>query len=229
MNLIISEKFYSLQGEGQTMGIPAIFIRLAGCNLLCKSDHWVCDSIEVWKKGDKTPFEDVLNEEWIDRLRNGAHLIFTGGEPMLHQKKILEYITWFIELYQFKPTIEIETNGTKLIDPILKSFIDYINCSPKLKNSGEPYFKRFNALSLEDISKHTGACFKFVISEENDIIEIMQDFTCIDFKKVILMPAGDSVEELNKTRPTVAELAIKLGVKYCDRLQVVIWNQTTGV
>ncbi len=229
MNLIVSEKFYSLQGEGQTMGIPAIFVRLAGCNLLCKSDHWVCDSIEVWRKGDKTPFEEVLSAKDVDRLMNGAHLIFTGGEPMLHQKKILEYLNWFIDLYTFKPIIEIETNGTKLIDQDLQHLINYINCSPKLKNSGEPFFKRFNELSLTDISKHPGAGFKFVISEENDIIEIMQDFTCIDMKKVILMPAGDSVEELNKTRPTVAELAIKLGLRYSDRLQVVIWNQTTGV
>jgi organic radical activating enzyme len=98
MNLIVSEKFYSLQGEGQTMGIPAIFVRLAGCNLLCKSDHWVCDSIEVWRKGDKTPFEEVLSAKDVDRLMNGAHLIFTGGEPMLHQKKILEYLNWFIDL-----------------------------------------------------------------------------------------------------------------------------------
>jgi len=35
MNIRISEHFYSLQGEGKTMGVPAIFIRLQACNLMC--------------------------------------------------------------------------------------------------------------------------------------------------------------------------------------------------
>ena len=33
--LSISEVFYSIQGEGKTVGIPSVFVRLAGCNLMC--------------------------------------------------------------------------------------------------------------------------------------------------------------------------------------------------
>lgn len=58
--LNVSEKFLSIQGEGRTTGIPAIFLRLSGCNLLCKSSNWICDSIEVWRKGTKTSFDAVL-------------------------------------------------------------------------------------------------------------------------------------------------------------------------
>ena len=57
-HLLVSEVFYSLQGEGSTMGIPAVFLRLSGCNLLCDG-AWRCDTIEVWQKGHKTEFEDV--------------------------------------------------------------------------------------------------------------------------------------------------------------------------
>ena len=96
-NLVISEKFTSIQGEGQTMGIPAIFVRLAGCNLLCKSKHWVCDSIEVWQKGTATDFDKVLTLDEVERLKDGTHLIITGGEPLLHQKKVEAYIRWFVE------------------------------------------------------------------------------------------------------------------------------------
>ena len=67
--LVVSEKFYSIQGEGQTMGVPAVFLRLGGCNLLCKGKGWVCDSIEVWKKGVSTPFNEVLTE-YIEQLKN---------------------------------------------------------------------------------------------------------------------------------------------------------------
>ena len=33
--IAISEVFYSIQGEGKTVGIPSVFIRLGGCNLMC--------------------------------------------------------------------------------------------------------------------------------------------------------------------------------------------------
>lgn len=226
---MISESFYSIQGEGQTMGIPAIFLRLAGCNLLCKSKGWICDSIEVWQKGFKTDFDKVLSPEWIKRLKEGAHLIFTGGEPMLHQRKILPYIKWFIEEYGFKPIIEIETNGTKLIDEELFKLIDYINCSPKISNSGESKKRRFNELSLSQISKHKKAIFKIVIREEKDIEEILMDFGCIDMNKVVLMPAGEDVDKLNKIRLFVVEKCLQMGWRFSDRLQVVIWNKATGV
>ena len=62
-NLVVSEKFYSIQGEGISTGVPAVFLRLAGCNILCKGKGWICDSIEVWKKGVKTEFKDVLSTE----------------------------------------------------------------------------------------------------------------------------------------------------------------------
>ncbi len=226
---MISESFYSIQGEGQTMGIPAIFLRLAGCNLLCKSKSWICDSIEVWQKGFKTDFQEVLKPEWIKRLQEGAHLIFTGGEPMLHQRKIIPYIKWFIEEYGFKPIIEIETNGTKLIDEELFEMIDYINCSPKLSNSGEAFGRRFNELSLSQISKHKKAIFKLVIREEKDIEEILVDFGCIDMNKIVLMPAGENVDKLNKIRLFVVGKCLQMGWRFSDRLQVVIWNKATGV
>ena len=65
MNLIVSEYFYSIQGEGKTMGVPSVFIRLTACNLMCggrgtekdfklhNGATWRCDSIEVWRKGKK--------------------------------------------------------------------------------------------------------------------------------------------------------------------------------
>ena len=228
-HLIISEQFYSLQGEGQTMGVPSIFIRLAGCNLLCKSDHWVCDSIEVWKKGIKTEFQDVLDQDMIKRLEEGTHLIFTGGEPMLHQTAILNFLKWFKKKYHFKPIVEIETNGTRIIDHDLFKLIDFINCSPKLENSGEPIFRRFNEQSLTQISNHIKSIFKFVISHENDIDEIIKDFNCIDLNKVVLMPAGEDQDQLNETRMMVVNKCLEMGWKYCDRLHIIIWNKKTGV
>lgn len=228
-NLIVSEKFYSIQGEGVTMGIPAVFLRLAGCNILCKGDGWICDSIEVWKKGVKTEFKDVL-KEYIQELQHGAHLVITGGEPLLHQKKIEEFLKWFASEYKFSPIVEIETNGTIIPNEIMFELVDYWNCSPKLANSGETFEKRLKKEAIKKLNESEKTIFKFVINNDKDVLEILTDYSpYINMKKVVLMPAGDSQELLNKTRPVVLELCKKIGLRYSDRLHIVGWNQKTGV
>lgn len=232
-SLIVAEVFYSLQGEGQTMGIPAVFLRLAGCNLLCEGAGWRCDTIEVWQKGRNIKFEDVLLPAHIDRLKQkDTHLIITGGEPMLHQHRIMDYLRWFERTYNFLPIIEIETNGTIIPDSNLFRFITYWNVSPKLSTTGEPYEKRFNDLAWHKIAacaQFDKVIFKFVISSEADVVEVLQDFHSLPFSKVMFMPAGATQEELARTRPMVAENCKNLSIRYCDRLHVVLWNKKTGV
>jgi len=229
-NLVISEKFYSIQGEGQTMGIPSIFIRLSGCNILCQSESWVCDSIEVWRKGTKTPFEQVLTDDEVQRLFNGAHLIFTGGEPLMHQKKIVEYLDWFKEVEGFMPTLEFETNGTIMPCRELIDVVNYWNCSPKLANSGEPYERRVKPLVITELNKQNNVIFKFVIQKKEDCLDVFQDYgQYIANKNYVFMPAGETQDKLAVTRPIVAEQCINLGIRYSERLHIVIWNQKTGV
>lgn len=226
-SLHVSETFYSIQGEGQTTGTPAVFLRLSGCNLLCE---W-CDTTEVWQKGVKTPFDKVLTPEYIKRLKEGAHLVITGGEPLLHQKKLYAYLNWLFKTYEFNPTLEIETNGTIVPDRQLFFFIKYWNVSPKLSNAKEPLESRFNLLALSKIETEAKqVIFKFVIYNDTDYLEILQDYSpYINMKRVWLMPCGESQDQLRKSRGYVAELALKQGHYYCDRLHVVIWNQKTGV
>lgn len=230
--LHISEQFYSVQGEGRTMGTPAIFIRLGGCNLLCKGDGWICDSIDVWKKSEKVEYKDVFDDDEITTLHTGkVHLIITGGEPMLHQANITSFLLWFETKYAFLPTIEIETNGT--IQPTTKLFrmVDYWNVSPKLSNSGEPLSKRKISRVIRYFSRlgHKKVIFKFVVNNENDVNEIYKDFMQTTLRNIWLMPAGATQEELNKVRPIVVEMCKKYMFKYSERLQVVVWDKAVGV
>lgn len=228
-HLQISEKFYSIQGEGKTIGVPAVFIRLGGCNLLCKSDSWICDSIEVWKKSNKVNFEDVLTVEMINALQNGAHLVFTGGEPMLHQNSIFEFIQWYHSVYEKIPFVEIETNGTIVPNYGLIHFVNQWNVSPKLSNSGETLERRFNPSALGQLGATKRAIFKFVVSEEKDIEEIFDYIDYIDRKNIYLMPAGEDQELLNSKRLLVVEMCKKYGFNYSERLHIIIWNEKTGV
>jgi len=232
--LAVSEVFYSIQGEGQTMGIPAVFLRLGGCNLLCESKTWRCDTIEVWRKSKATLFQDVLSDEYVEILRSrNAHLVITGGEPMLHKDAICEYLQWFAYKYGFRPIVEIETNGTIQPNFYLQVNVDYWNVSPKLKSAGEqnPFEKRYNDDALSWFkNRGSRAIFKFVVAGEDDILEIFQDFApSITHNQVVLMPAGSSREELEKTRSFVVEKCKQLKLRYSDRLHVVIWNLKTGV
>ena len=89
--LLVSEHFYSIQGEGKTSGVPAYFIRLSSCNLNCGSSirfinsikkgviipdlnepyvgdletegsaTWSCDTTPVWLRGDYVEFQEMID------------------------------------------------------------------------------------------------------------------------------------------------------------------------
>jgi len=229
--LRISEQFYSIQGEGRTMGIPAVFVRLQACNILCKGE-WICDTIEVWKKGEKTSIDEWLlsMQKYVKHLKAGAHLIFTGGEPLIQQKAIEWAIRCFNRVYGFKPFIEVETNGT--IAPIesLQKLVGLFNCSFKLANSGVEERRRINKESLNIISNNRHI-FKIVITKKEDYDEAMEILNSInaDKKNIYLMPGGDNIETINKNSKMVAEICIKESVNFSTRLQIVLWNKTVGV
>lgn len=233
LRLPVSEVFYSIQGEGQTMGIPAVFLRLGGCNILCQSESWVCDTIEVWRKSKSKEFEDVLGEEYEKLLLNkNVHLVITGGEPLMHQKMIDEFLLYFVRKYKNYPTIEIETNGTIVPSQDMLDWVTYWNVSPKLSNAGKQNTKeiRINPNALQVFKEQEQAIFKFVIEKESDFDEMIDDYGHhISMDQVVLMPAGSSQEELLRTRLLVSELCRKNQIRYSERLHVVIWNQKTGV
>lgn len=227
--LVISEKFYSIQGEGAQTGFPAIFLRLAGCNILCKGKGWVCDTIEVWRKGDQVSFENVFDNVEIERLRDGVHLVITGGEPLLHQESIVSFLRWFEEMFGFVPFIEIETNGTLMPDHYLFAVVKQWNVSPKLATSGVSFQDRHKYLVLHMFTGFENINFKFVVSSDDDLLEIQSIFSFVDRKKIILMPAGDTQELLNAVRERVIDLCKIHNYRYCDRLHIVAWNKKTGV
>lgn len=96
----VSEIFYSIAGEGSLVGLPMIFIRLAGCNLRC--DY--CDSKYTWEDGREMSWQDIYDEIVDFPCRN---VCITGGEPYLQNLTLLTQL--IKESYSF---ISIETNGT---------------------------------------------------------------------------------------------------------------------
>lgn len=93
--------FYTIQGEGPLTGHPAIFIRLAGCNLQCPQ----CDT-------DYTSTREALSPEAVmarvRKLHPGPRLVvITGGEPFRQDLSLLVTL-----LTDEDYMVQIETNGT---------------------------------------------------------------------------------------------------------------------
>lgn len=233
-NINVSEMFYSIQGEGITMGVPSVFVRLQSCNLMCEGKDWVCDTIPVWTKGDKMEVRTLVKkvfQQYHKYLVKGAHLVFTGGEPMLQQDALIEFVNTYYRKYEYVPFLEIETNGTKLIKNELLKDIDLINCSPKTSNSGMKQERTIKADVLRQINDFHGSIFKFVIAETEDLDEVQDliDLLSLKEEKVVLMPAGDCKEQLHSLAPMVAEMCKENNYYYGSRLQVDIWDEVTGV
>jgi 7-carboxy-7-deazaguanine synthase len=73
--LKITEIFRSLQGEGDSVGFPTVFVRLTGCPLRCQ----YCDTAYAFGGGEWMSLDQIL-----DTVRGYAtrHVCVTGGEPL---------------------------------------------------------------------------------------------------------------------------------------------------
>ncbi len=78
MDLTVCETFTSLMGESTLAGLPAFFIRLAGCNLRCR----YCDTPYAYDGGDARSVAALVDEA----QGSGCGLVLvTGGEPLLQK------------------------------------------------------------------------------------------------------------------------------------------------
>lgn len=195
-----------------------------------------CDTQEVWRFGNPYTYSELFElMEKVDlprKLKEGQHLVLTGGSPMLQQRKLVEFIELFIEKYGFKPFIEVENECTIEPDEDFIKLIDLWNNSPKLKNSGNSDFIRYQPELLKYLSSLPNSWFKFVVSKEEEWEEIQRDFLdkgLIKKSQVVLMPMGATREELFLNREIVIDLAIKYNVRYTTREHIVIWDKKTGI
>ena len=116
MKYRMREIFSTIQGEGRNTGLPATFIRFAGCNLSCP---W-CDTRHQIKKM-LTLTEIMAN---VRKLNNRA-VIVTGGEPTM----VVGIGDVLSKLKDEGYWLALETNGLKSIPEI--EMFDYVAVSPK--------------------------------------------------------------------------------------------------
>ncbi len=240
------EIFHTLQGEGPSTGMPAVFIRASRCNLHC---IW-CDTDHTWNfVGTPWPHEkDSLpnyqkhqkTESTIELLPAEAaalilaydcpRVVITGGEPLLQQNDFLELIH-IIRQTMPECVFEVETNATLIPCPALYQAVDQFNVSPKLANAAIVERLRLPPESLAFFAASAKSFFKFVITGPADLIEIqsIRARFNIPAARILLMPEGRTADDLDRNAPEVAEICRDLGFRYCDRLHIRLWGDQRGV
>ncbi len=213
----LHEIFYSIQGEGPQIGMPAIFIRLSGCNLNCD----FCDS-KYANTGTLNSQEDIINDVCnTPEYHNCPNVIITGGEPLIQD--ILPLIK---ELITNDKKVYVETNGTIYN----QSYIGHATfiVSPKLKKNT----KIFSTTYLSNLYKWSQqATFKFVIDTQEDFSNAINLVENLTPKQFYFMPQCITREEhyhkLLDLIDEVKEVYPKAWVS--PRLQIYLYDTQRGV
>lgn len=259
----ISQIFYSMQGEGQYTGLPCVFVRFFGCNLQCNFggetelpeinslDEFVvskrgCDSGYAWMKGMEKFTEELTAKEIAKKITSlfpnvegrDFGVVYTGGEPLLHQDGIYE-IHQAIEnsYFAFKHFIThiIETNGTIIPNETLIGEEFHFSISPKLfsvtkQKNGILLLKRILDLQWDGFSSYI---LKFVLdnNEESwkELESVLEELEGPDLKLnrslVYIMPIGSTkTQQESKETQEVVLKALSLGYKVSARMHVHLFN-----
>ena len=230
--MLISEIFYSVQGEGELTGVPSVFVRTSGCNLRCA---WCDTPYASWRPEGET----VEVEEVVTRVLAfpAAHVVLTGGEPMAAKEMPL----LAARLRECGKHITIETAGTLPPGGIA---CDLASISPKLANStpaagtiSEEWVLRHERTRFqpEVIREWIGAYpfqLKFVVERDEDLQEIRATLAAVSGKippwKVLLMPQGVNLETLRAREALILEACKTEGYRFCSRLHIQLFGNTKG-
>ncbi|MBI5233393.1 MAG: radical SAM protein [Deltaproteobacteria bacterium] len=151
--MLVSEIFFSIQGESTYAGLPSVFVRLAGCNLSCS---W-CDT--PYARTTDHAIEMEVGEV-IKRVMvfNSKLIQITGGEPLLQAdarglaKKLLD----------MGYEVLIETNGSISLEGLDARIVKIVDVKcPSSGHEGSFLMDNLKWIAANDE-------VKFVIADRKD-------------------------------------------------------------
>ncbi len=209
--MMVSEIFFSLQGEGVLMGTPTTFVRFVGCNLDCS---W-CDTKYAREGGIEMSIDQIFDKvESFDT----PFICLTGGEPLL-QADIYKLIETLLDNSYH---VTIETNGSIPLDRIPNSEDVLISMDVKCPSSGmsdKIVYDNLEFLSPRDQ-------LKFIIADRVDYLFAIKMLREHEINAPIIMtPVGGA--DLKELADWV--LHDKMFVRVLPQLHKLIWGEKRGV
>ena len=211
-----------------------------------------CDSYASWMPEFKELSPMLTTDAIAERICEilpynkweDEHLVITGGEPLLGWQRAYPDLLNHPSMTGLKE-ITFETNGTQKLTPEFKKYLQEWSQNPpfasrevtfsvsaKLSCSGEQPSEAIRPDIVCEYQEAGHVYLKFVVATEDDAEEALE---AVDIYRaegftgnVYLMPVGgvETVYALNNRR--VAELAMKHGLRYSDRLQVPLFKNEWG-
>ena len=210
-SLRITEIFYSLQGESNTVGIPTVFIRLTGCPLRCV----YCDTAYAFTGGKKLSINDIITEA---EQYNTPFITVTGGEP-LAQPGCIELLT---ELLNKNFKVSLETSGAIDISNVDQRTVKVMDL--KTPGSGElnkNLYENIQYLNSKDQ-------VKFVIGTDEDYNwskAILTEYALSDRCEILFSPV---MGLQNPTELAEKILRDRLPVRFQIQLHKLLWDDAQG-
>ncbi len=210
-SLRITEIFYSLQGESNTVGIPTVFIRLTGCPLRCT----YCDTAYAFTGGEKITLADIVKQT---ATYGTKYVTVTGGEP-LAQVACIDLIK---ELLDAGFIVSLETSGALDVSKVDKRTVKVLDF--KTPSSGElskNLYQNIDFLTAKDQ-------IKFVIGNDEDYEwskKLVEEHKLNDRCQILFSPV---MGIQNPTELAEKILRDKLQVRFQVQLHKLLWDNAQG-
>ena len=209
--LRITEIFYSLQGESNTVGFPTVFIRLTGCPLRCV----YCDTAYAFTGGKKMEITEIIAQA---EQYGTKYITVTGGEP-LAQPACLELIT---KLLDKGFIVSLETSGAIDVSAVDSRAVKVMDL--KTPSSGEfskNLYQNIHYLNHKDQ-------VKFVIGNDEDYNWSKMAITEYELPGRCEILFSPVVGQQNPTELAEKILQDRLPVRFQIQLHKLLWDDTQG-
>jgi 7-carboxy-7-deazaguanine synthase len=223
--LKITEIFFSLQGEADSVGIPTVFVRLTGCPLRCQycdtayafhgGEWWEIDAIlaRVAEFGANVPKGGVAHPP-----RNPPYVCVTGGEPLAQKNCAL----LLQQLCDAGYRVSLETSGAMSLEDVDPRVVRVVDV--KTPGSGEETRNRYDELARLDAKDQV----KFVICGRDDyewsrskLRELGLDGRCA----ILFSPSHEQVAPRELADWILED---RLPVRFQIQLHKILWGNVAG-
>lgn len=211
MALKITEIFYSIQGESNTIGQPTVFVRLTGCPMRCS----YCDTAYAFHGGQRREIDTIL----ADVAQYSSRFVtVTGGEPLAQPECLVLLSRLCDQGYQ----VSLETGNAMSIEAIDERV--YIVLDIKTPASMEEHNNRYTNLEYLKSSD----ALKFVICNRSDYVwakTMVEEKELSNLCEVIFSP---SAGELSPTELADWILEDRIAVRFQTQLHKILWGDEAG-
>jgi len=210
-SLRITEIFYSLQGESNTVGIPTVFIRLTGCPLRCE----YCDTVYAFTGGKKIEIAEIITQA---EQYGTKYITVTGGEP-LAQPACFELIA---QLLDKGFIVSLETSGAIDVSAVDHRAVKVMDL--KTPSSGElskNIYQNIHFLNTKDQ-------VKFVIGNDEDYVwskAALAEYELLGRCEILFSPV---MGEQDPTELAEKILQDRLPVRFQIQLHKLLWDNAQG-